>query len=245
MYVPPVAQVYRSVKRHSTEWQYTSESVNFGIDSLNVLGLLLLSVCCVRGIWYSGNRWEFILPHPSLLYPFGALFTKFFGSIQKLFLILKGNSLASDSCDSRQSFSFPVHTFPCWCCSNAHPVDQLPCHAPMAMGDVPPSVRVLCRPSIPPPFTSAWRRQLTVSEETGNFSLDASNWHIYFPLFLKGTLCYMSNPCVLLTFEDYRSRVIFHRDVTDVHRWEWKKNTSHAHPFEGNTWKPSAGIGME
>ena len=68
-----------------------------------------LSVSCLK-------LWDMIQQgidgSSSFLYPYGVLFTKFFGSIQKLFLILKGNSLASDSYSQVFSSSL-LYTFPC------------------------------------------------------------------------------------------------------------------------------------
>lgn len=61
-------------ERHSTEWQYTSESVNFGIDSLRMYyccSVCLLYVCvCVGG---GGIHRESMRTHPpaSIFSPFG------------------------------------------------------------------------------------------------------------------------------------------------------------------------------
>lgn len=111
-------------ERHSTEWQYTSESVNFGIDSLRMYYCcsVCLFVVCVC-VWGGSMRAH---PPASIFTLLGVLFTKFFGSIQKLFLCLKGNSLASDT-SCWKVFLFPVRIS----MLNAHhPVDQLACHAP-------------------------------------------------------------------------------------------------------------------
>jgi hypothetical protein len=58
-------------ERHSTEWQYTSESVNFGIDSLRMYyccSVCLFVVCvCVCGGSMRAH------PPASIFYPFGCV----------------------------------------------------------------------------------------------------------------------------------------------------------------------------
>lgn len=59
-------------ERHSTEWQYTSESVNFGIDSLRMY-CCCCSVCLFVVCWGGGNT-QGIDESSSArihLYPFG------------------------------------------------------------------------------------------------------------------------------------------------------------------------------
>lgn len=198
-------------ERHSTEWQYTSESVNFGIDSLRMYCCccsVCLFVVCWGGGEYTGNRWELIRPHPSL--PFWACcLPNSLDRFKSCFFCLKTASQAI----LVFLVLFPVRIS----MLNAHPVDQLPCHAPTSPLFRSSLMSTVFFLGLPTPAD-------TLSEE--NFSLAPTSKLAYlFPhfFFRRGgdallhvkSLCIINMPRVI-------DRVSFPPWRHDVHRWGCK-----------------------
>ena len=126
------AQVYSSVKSTIPQsGSTTSESVNFGIDSPECTSALFVCAVrmCVKSMKESSS---FRLAFWRVVYYILWIDSK------SCFLSWKEKQ-PRQAIVVRVIFLFLYTFLVCWCCLNAHPVDQLACHAPIGDVNPPPS----------------------------------------------------------------------------------------------------------